>query len=414
MTSGVPTYRTFTTPRNIYYGPGALESLSTVPGQRALIVTDSVVRGLGLVERVEKILHANNIETAVFDKVEPDPSKETVWSAFHVAQDFKPDLFIGLGGGSSIDTGKAAWVLYEHPDLAERPFLEFIGEVARRELRKKARYVAIATTSGTASEVTSAAVVTDHDMKPPFKAGFGSRQLVPDVAIADPELAASMPPAVTANTGFDALIHAIECYVLTRPSDMVDSLALWAANTIWEWLPEAVTNGTNMEARDKMHLASLQAGMAFSNGRLGLVHGLAHQLGAVFHTPHGRANAFMLCPVFAFLYPTHKARLSSLATSLGIAGQDDQAKIANLLTGLDKLKEKVDIPLAIKDSGLAESEWQEQLELISNDYMNQFARSPAAARLTPEYRRAMGIPVSTDEVKELFVHAWNGTRAELM
>ena len=406
-------YRTFVMPRNIFYGQGALESLATIPGNRALIVTDSGVRDLGLVERVEKILHASTVETAVFDKVEADPSKDTVWSILPLAQDFKPDLFIGLGGGSPMDAGKTAWVLYEHPDLANQPFLEFIREVPRRELRKKAKYVAISTTSGTGSEVTSAAVVTDRDRKPPLKAGFGSRHLVPDVAIADPELAASMPPAVTANTGFDALVHAIECYVLSPPLDMVDPVALWAANTIWEWLPKAVANGEDMQARDKMHLAALQGGMSFSNGRLGLVHGTAHRIGAVFGTPHGRANAFMVCSVFAFLYPTHKARLSSLASLLGIAGEDDRAKVANFLASLDKLKQDVGIPLSIKDSGLEESHFRDQVDLISSDYMEQFSRSPAAARLTPEARRANGIPLSTDEVKELFVHAWNGTRAEL-
>ena len=407
------TYRTFIVPRNIYYGPGALESLSTVSGKRALIVTDPGVRALGLVERVEKILQSNKIETAVFDKVEPDPSKETVWSIFSLAQDFKPDLFVGLGGGSSMDAGKTTWVLYEHPDLAKLPFLEFIQEIPRRELRKKANYIAIATTSGTGSEVTAAAVVTDHDMKPPYKAGFGSRHLVPDVAIADPELAASMPPDVTANTGFDALVHAIECYVLSRPSDMTDAPALWSANTIKEWLPKAVANGDDMQARDKMHLASLQAGIAFNNGTLGLVHGTAHQIGALYGVPHGRANAFMLCPSFAFLYPTHKARLSRLAEQLGITGQDDRTKVTNLLTALDRLKEKVGIPLAIKDSGLDEKQWLEQVDLISNDYMDQLARSPAITRLTPEARRERGIPLSANEVKELFMHAWNGTRAEL-
>ncbi len=407
-------YQRFITPRHIYYGPGVLESLSTVSGHRALIVTDSVVRDLGMVGRVEKILHTNNIETQVFDKVEPEPSKNTAWNAFSMAQDFKPDLFIGLGGGSSIDVGKTAWVLYEHPDLAKLSFLDFLREASRRELRKKAKYVAIPTTSGTGSEATAVAVITDYDVTPPYKAGFASQHVVPDVAIVDSELTVSMPPAITANTGFDALIHAVECYVLSRPSDMVDPLALWAANTAWEWLPKAVANGKDIQARNKMHLASLQAGLAFSNSGLGLVHGTAHQIGSTFHIPHGRANAFMLCPVFAFLYPTHRARLSSLATALGMAGKDEQTKVTNLLDGLDKLKETVGIPLAIKDSGLEEKHFQEQIEPLAVDYMNRpLGRVSGLAKLTPEERRARAIPLSVDEVKELFMHAWNGTRAEL-
>ena len=407
-------YQRFITPRQIYYGPGALESLSTMSGHRALIVTDSGVRDLGLVDRTEKILHTNNIETQVFDKVEPDPSKNTAWNAFSLAQDFKPDLFIGLGGGSSIDVGKAAWVLYEHPDLAKLPFLDFLQEAPRRELRKKAKYVAIPTTSGTGSEVTSVSVITDRDVTPPYKAGFRSQHMVPDVAIADPELTVSMPPAITANTGYDALVHAVECYVLSRPSDMVDPLALWAANTTWEWLPKAVANGKDIQARSRMHLAALQAGLAFSNSTLGLVHGTAHQIGGTFRIPHGRANAFMLCPVFAFLYPTHQARLSSLATALGMAGEDNQTKVANLLVHFDKLKEKVGIPLAIKDSGLEEARFQEQLEPLAVDYMDHpLGRVPDWTKLPPEERRARAIPLSADEVKELFMHAWNGTRAEL-
>jgi acetaldehyde dehydrogenase/alcohol dehydrogenase len=378
-----------------------------------MIVTDPGVRALGLVEKVEKTLQSGNIATTIFDNVEPDPSKETAWAAFALAQEFKPDIIIGLGGGSPIDTGKTAWVLYENPDLAERPFLEFLREARSRELRKKARYVAIATTSGTGSEVTSAAVITDRSVDPPNKAGYGSLHLVPDIAIADPELASSMPPAVTANTGYDALVHATECYVLTPPSDMVDPLAIWSARTILEWLPKAVENGSNMESRDKMHLAALQAGIAFSNGRLGMVHGIAHLIGATHHIPHGRANAFMLCPVFAFLYTGYKARLSALASSIGIDGKDDRTKVTDLLKLLDDLKKKIDIPLAIKDSGLEESEWQAHLGPIAESYMATFRRIPNLSELSPEVRRAQGIPASAKEVEEILMHAWNGTRGEL-
>jgi len=254
--------RSFIVPRQIFYGTGALQNLSTVTGQKAFIVTDPGVRALGFVERIETILQKNNITTAVFDKVEPDPSRDLVWGIFSQVQDFKPDIIVSIGGGSSIDAGKTAWVLYEHPDLAKLPFLDFLLQASTRELRKKAIFIAIATTSGTGSEVTSAAVVTDRSVNPPYKAGFGSKHLVPDIAIADPELAASMPPNVTANTGFDALVHAIECYVLTQPSDMVDPIAIWSANTIFEWLPRAYTDGKNMLTREKMHTASLQAGIA--------------------------------------------------------------------------------------------------------------------------------------------------------
>jgi len=404
-------YRPFIVPREIFYGPGALEALATLPGERVLIVTDRGVRDSGVVERVEKVLQAKKAEMTVFDGIEPDPSQSTVWSIFSLAQDFQPDLFIGLGGGSSIDAGKGAWALYEHPDLAERSLREVGPELRGRILRQKAKYVAIPTTSGTGSEVTNVAVITDRDVEPHFKVVWGSPHLVPDVAIADPELAASMPPAVTANTGFDALVHAIECYVLTPPSDLIDSLAIGAARTIWEWLPRVVADGKDMLARDKMHLAALQAGMAFSNGRLGLVHVIAHDIGAVFGIPHGRANAFMLCPAFAFLYPGRKARLSSLATSLGIAGRGDRTKVANLLTGLDELKQEIGIPLAIKDAGQDKGQFQAKLDPMAESYMNNIGRGIAG--LPPEVRKTVGLPASADEVKELLMHAWNGTRADL-
>ena len=363
---------------------------------------------------MEAILQKNKIATVVFDKVEPDPSHVLVLNIFSQVLQFKPDVIISIGGGSSIDAGKTAWLLYEHPDLAELPFLDFLRQASTRELRKKAIFIAIATTSGTGSEVTNAAVVTDRSVNPPYKAGFGSKYLVPDIAIADPELAASMPPEVTANTGFDALIHAIECYVLTQASDLIDPLAIWAAKNIFEWLPQAYADGKNMIAREKMHTASLQAGIAFSNGRLGLVHGLAHELGGTFHIPHGRANAYMLCHVFAFLYTSKKARMLSLVTQLGISGQDDQSKIKHLLVSLDKLKEKVGIPISIKNSGLDAALFLGQVDAISNDYMKQVDRNPNNAKMTLEERRLAGIPHSVDQIRDLFLNAWNGTSVEIL
>jgi alcohol dehydrogenase class IV len=397
----------FITPREIFYGEGALESLTNVSGKRALIVTDPIIRDLGLVEKVEQIERNQGLETAVYDQVEPDPSRDTVGKIFSLAQEFQPDIFIGLGGGSSIDAGKAAWLLYEQPDLAKLSVTEVVQKASQYELRQKARYVAVPTTSGTGSETTRVAVVTDRSITPPFKAPWNSPHLVPDVAIVDPELTVSMPPEVTANTGFDALIHAIECYVLTVPTDMVDALALYAARTICEWLPQAVADGNSIQAREKMHLASLQAGMAFTNGRLGLVHGLAHMIGGEFGIPHGRANAFMLCPVFAFWFPTHRARLASLASALGIEGKDDVDKTQNLFDFLDRLKQRVGIPTSIKESSMAEDHFFSQVEALVASFMNWIEGVPVEAR------RTAGMPVESEEVTELYRHAWNGTRADL-
>ena len=413
-------YRTFVIPRHIHYGAGALNRLSTVTCQRALITTDRVIRELGIVERVESILRTNGAETRIFDQIEAEPSKETAWKAFHLAQEFGPDLFVGLGGGSCMDVGKVAWVLYEHPDLASWPVADLAGAVGSRELRTKARYVAIPTTSGSASEVSGAAIFIDWEVHPPLKTGVFSEQLVPDVAILDPELTLTMPPTVTADCGYDALIHAVEGYVtsIDHPSEMRDTFALRAANTIFEWLPRAVADGRDLQAREKIHLASLQAGMAMQGGTLATttaatgpgeqsgprwppapIHVPSHAMGAAFRIPHGRANAFLLCPVFAFLYPTHKARLCSLATSLGIAGEDDRTQISNLLDALDQLKQKVGIPLSIRDSGVDETRWLEQVDLLATDTCS---RSGAA-----------DVGLSVNELKEIYMHAWNGTRAEL-
>ncbi len=397
-------YRPFVVPPNIYYGPGSIKALKDVSGERVLIVTDPGVASLGLVEQVKKILSSRNSAVEVFDKVEPDPSNTTVWSIFALAQEFKPDLFIGLGGGSSMDAGKAGWALYEHPDLAELSASEVKPEIVSRELHNKAKYAAIPTTSGTGSEVTRVSVVTDNTVEPHVKVSWYSLQLVPDFAISDAELAASMPPSVTANTGFDALIHATECYVLTEPSDIVDSLAIGASRQILDWLPEAVADGRNMQAREKMHLAALQAGMAFSNGTLWLVHVTAHELGSTLGLPHGLTCAFMLCPSFAFLYRSHRERLVSLATSLGIEKGDDKARVTGLLDSLDNLKRKINMPLAIKDTGIEESKYLAMLDLIIE-------------RCTEQLRSRAVVPglfvLMADEVKGLYLHAWNGTRAEL-
>jgi len=217
-------------------------------------------------------------------------------------------------------------------------------------------------------------------------------------------LAASMPPIVTANTGFDALIHAVECYVLTEPSDIVDSLAIGAARQIMEWLPEAVADGSNMQAREKMHLAALQAGMAFSNGTLWLVHVTAHELGSTLGLPHGLTCAFMLCPSFSFLFRSHRERLVSLAASLGVAKGDDEARVSGLLDSLDNLKRKISMPLAIKDTGIEESKYLEMLDLIIERCTEQLRSRVVVPGL---------FPLMTDEVRQLFMHAWNGTRVEL-
>lgn len=395
----------FSSPREIYYGAGALKSLTNVSGKRNLVVTDNGVKALGLVDRLEGIIKGRGMDLKIFDQVEPDPSRETVGKILDQINEYQPDWLIGLGGGSSIDAGKAAWVLYENPDFINLPVVEVSQKMPQCVLRKKAHYLAIPTTSGTGSEVTRTAVVTDLTRTPPYKAAWTAPQLVPDAAILDPELTVTMPAPVTANTGFDALSHAIECYVLTKPSDLVDGLALWSARLIFEWLPKAVADGKNLQARDRLHTASLQAGLAFTNGSLGLVHMLAHILGAEFHVPHGRAIAFVLCQVFASLYKTRRERLVALSEALGLQGPDDTTRVQALLDHINKLKRGIGIPLSIKDSDLKEG-FLTRLDTLMEGYKARLAVLPAMMR------PLLGIPDSVEEIREIFMQAWNGTTSD--
>ncbi|MBU2646924.1 iron-containing alcohol dehydrogenase, partial [bacterium] len=279
------------------------------------------------------------------------------------------------------------------------------------KLRNKAHYVAIATSSGTGSEATSSAVITDWEQSPPYKAGLKAIEIIPDVAIVDPKLTLSMTKTVTANTGIDALIHAIECYILIEPNPIVDSLALSAANTVFKWLPKAYKNGENLEARDQMHTAALMAGITFSNGRLGAVHVLAHNIGSAFGIPHGRSNALMLCPVFAHLFKHRKKRFADLATALGFKGNSYKEKTNNLLEGLDSLKSEIDIPLSIKKEGLKEKKFMGEIDAIVDSYMVRLGR--ILDGLTPAQKQEKALPTEASVVKDLYMHAWKGTREVL-
>lgn len=397
----------FVSPREIYYGAGAIKSVTGLLGKRTLVVTDSGVKAQGLADRLGEIIKGQGADLTIFDQVEPDPSRETAGKILTLAQDFQPDLFIGLGGGSSIDAAKATWILYENLDWIHLSVIEVAQKILQCVLRKKARLIAIPTTSGTGSEATKAAVITDLTKTPPYKASWNAPQIVPDAAILDPELTVTMPAQVTANTGFDALSHAVECYVLIKPSDMVDPLALWSARTICEWLPKAVANGRDLQARDRMHVASLQAGLAFTNGTLGLVHVLAHVLGAEFHIPHGRAIAYVLCPVFAFFFSTRRERLVGLAKALGIQEVYDVAKVEALINYINQLKKDIGIPLSIKDSGLSEDQFFSRMDSLMEVYNVRLGVLP------PMMKPMLGVPDSIEEVRALWLHAWNGTTADL-
>lgn len=266
----------FTLPRDMYYGKGSLEQLKNVKGKKAILVLGGgSMKRFGFVNKVLGYLKEAGIETKLFENVEPDPSVETVMKGAGIMREFEPDWIIAMGGGSPIDAAKAMWVFYEYPDTT---FEEIIQPFSFPTLRQKARFIAIPSTSGTATEVTAFSVITDYSKG--VKYPLADFNITPDVAIVDPELAETMPAKLTAHTGMDALTHAIEAYVSNLNSPFTDPLAMKAIQMVFDYLPDSY-NG-DMSAREQMHYAQCLAGQAFSNALLGIVHSMAHKTGAAF------------------------------------------------------------------------------------------------------------------------------------
>ena len=278
----------FTLPRDIYHGEGSLEVLKTLKGKRAIIcVGGGSMKKFGFLEKVENYLKDAGMKIKLIEGVEPDPSVETVMNGAAVMREFQPDWIVAMGGGSPIDAAKAMWIFYEYPDFT---FEQAIIPFGLPELRQKAKFVAIPSTSGTATEVTAFSVITDYKAK--IKYPLADFNITPDIAIVDPELAQTMPSKLVAHTGMDALTHAIEAYTASLRSNFSDPLALKAIEMVNKYLVKSFEG--NVEARDLMHEAQCLAGMAFTNALLGIVHSMAHKVGAVFHIPHGCANAIFL------------------------------------------------------------------------------------------------------------------------
>jgi len=290
----------FIVPGKVFHGLGSFTQLSSIVGKKALIVTgQGSMKRSGYIEKCIMLLQQNNITVEVFDGVEADPSIETVMKGFNVMMNFQPDWIIGLGGCSAIDAAKAMWVFYEYPDTK---FEDIIPPFTIKPLRKKARFIAIPSTSGTGTEATCVSVITDRVKGTKYP--LVSYELCPDIAIVDGELCRSMPAHITANTGLDALTHALEAYVTPLSDAYTENLAERAVIDIFKTLPIAVEDGNNLDARQIMHDASCLAGMSFSNALLGIVHSLSHQVGGMFGVPHGRANAILLPNVIRFNNPS--------------------------------------------------------------------------------------------------------------
>ena len=340
----------FTLPRDLYHGKGAMEALKTFTGKRAVIcVGGGSMKKFGFLDKAIGYLKEAGMEVSIIDGIEPDPSVETVMAGAEKMLQFQPDWIVAIGGGSPIDAAKAMWIKYEYPEVTFEDMCKVFG---LPKLRTKAKFCAISSTSGTATEVTAFSIITDY--KKGIKYPIADFEITPDVAIVDPELAETMPKKLVAHTGMDAMTHAVEAYVSTANCDYSDPLALYAIKMIQNDLVKSY-NG-DVASRDAMHNAQCLAGMAFSNALLGIVHSMAHKTGAAFadygaHIIHGAANAMYLPKVIAFNAKNETAakRYATIADYMNLGGNTVEEKVQLLIKYLRNMNDELNIPHCIKN-----------------------------------------------------------------
>lgn len=376
----------FKIPEKVYFEYGSTQYLEKMPNiKRAFIVTDDLMVKLGYVDKVLYYLRKRDeyVHCEIFSDVEPDPSVDTVQRGVEAMKKFNPDVIIALGGGSAIDAAKGMWLFYEYPETDFNSLRLKFMDIRKRvvkfpKLGKKTKMVAIPTTSGTGSEVTSFAVITDKNVN--IKYPLADYELTPDVAIIDPEFVLSVPASVTADTGLDVLTHAIEAYVSILASDFTDGLAIKAIQLVFEYLPKAYKNGKDMLAREKMHNASCIAGMAFTNAFLGINHSLAHKLGGEFHIPHGRANAVLLPYVIEYnakkptkfvSFPKYGSfvadvKYAEIAKALGLKASTTEEGVNSLIAAIKDLMRELNMPLTIADCKVNKEEFIKAVPILAD------------------------------------------------
>lgn len=369
----------------LMFGAGCLAHLKTLNTKRAMIVTGgSSMKKSGILDEVAGYLREAGAEVAEFGGVEADPSFRTVWAGAQKMKEFEPDLIIGLGGGSAMDAAKTMWVYYEHPEFTTLE--EVLTANPFPKLHQKARYCCIPSTSGTASEVSRSVVITGDDG---MKHGLGNMEMMPDIAICDPRVTATMPAHITAETGMDAMTHALEAYVSNRANYISDVLSTKAIEDIFNYLPKAYEQGDDLTAREMMLNASTIAGMAFTNVSLGIVHSMAHTVGSYFHVAHGLADAIILPYIIQYNcgaeYAAQKYKV--MAEKLGYDNMVDCIRVLN---------EKVHIPETLAECIPDEAAFMDKL-----DEMAECAKADGCTKTNPV------IP-SVEELKALFVKVYHG------
>lgn len=387
----------FTLPRDLYYGKGSLEVLKTLKGKKAIVVVGGgSMKRFGFLDKTVSYLEQAGMKVQLFENVEPDPSVETVMRGAEAMRTFEPDWIVSIGGGSPIDAAKAMWAFYEYPGTS---FEDLITPFSFPELRQKAKFLAIPSTSGTATEVTAFSVITDY--KKGIKYPLADYNITPDIAIIDPELAETMPPKLTAHTGMDALTHAIEAFVSILNSSFTDPLALKAIQMVFDYLPDSY-NG-DMKAREQMHYAQCLAGMAFTNALLGIVHSMAHKTGAAFstgHIPHGCANAIYLPYVIKFNAKSAGDRYADIAKSIGLKGADEAELILKLCNKIEEYNRNLDIPKTLKEFGIDEAEFKDKVSKIA-----ELAVGDACTGSNPR-------PITSEEMEKLLTCCYYGTEVD--
>lgn len=411
----------FRTPQKVYFKKGclpvAMQELKQILGkQRAFVVTDRYLFQSGMVHFVTDQLHKMKMTYQIFSDVEPDPTLSCAKRGAEEMQAFAPDVIIALGGGSAMDAAKIMWVMYEYPEADFMDMAMRFIDIRKRvytfpNMGEKAYFIAVPTSSGTGSEVTPFAVITDE--KTGTKYPLADYALMPDMAIIDTDLMMTQPKGLTAASGIDALAHALEAYASVMATDFTDSLALKAIQNIFIYLPICYENGLQEPvAREKMANASTMAGMAFANAFLGVCHSMAHKLGAFHHLPHGVANAVLLTEVMRYnadpkpqkmgtfsqyAYPHTLERYSEVARFLGITGNKDEELLDKLIDKIETLKEQIGIRKTIREYGISEEDF-----LSTLDQMTEQAFDDQCTGANPRY------PLLS-EIKDMYLKAYYGS-----